>query len=120
MGTSQVSASTKIVKATCYGGAPPMIFLVNRIDEKGPAVLYRLAIITMQMMPKISCPQRVASDTRTRDVAVCEIALILPSFFCWTCVCRSARGAAAGAFAGRCVCTVCGGQIGSAQFRSGG
>jgi len=38
----------------------PMVFLIDGIDEQGPAC--RLAIITMQMIPSMSWPHRVASD----------------------------------------------------------
>ena len=33
----------------------------------------KLAIITMQMMPKISCPQRVASDAVARDEIASDV-----------------------------------------------
>src|SRR5215831_19872435 len=37
---------------------------------------WRLAIITMQTMPIISWPQRVASETRSAGCSVCEIVVI--------------------------------------------
>jgi hypothetical protein len=45
--------------------AAPLVFLIDRIDEQVQPYC-RLAIITMQMMPKISWPQRVASEACAR------------------------------------------------------
>src|SRR4249920_296218 len=39
----------------------------------------KLAIITMQMMPKISCPQRVASDAAARDEIACVVLIVTAS-----------------------------------------
>src|ERR1700741_26433 len=44
----------------------------------------RLAIITMQMMPKISCPQRVASDAAARvSIVVAVVVDISPALPLW-------------------------------------
>src|SRR5215467_1524395 len=63
-GTSHVSVNTKIVKATWIAALPQWYFwsigLTNRVQP-----YCKLAIITMQMMPKISWPQRVNSDARS-------------------------------------------------------
>src|SRR5438477_9684924 len=65
-GTSQVSVNTKIVNATWIAARPQWYFwsigLTNSVQP-----YCRLAIITMQMMPKINWPQRVASDAVARD-----------------------------------------------------
>src|SRR5215813_11147863 len=81
-GTSHVSVRTKIVNATWMAARPQWYFssigLTNRVQP-----YCRLAIITMQMMPKISCPQRVASDAVARvDTVVAVVVDILypPSF----------------------------------------
>src|SRR5215471_3207198 len=54
-----------MVKATWIAARPQWYFwsigLTNSVQP-----YCRLAIITMQMMPKISCPQRVASDAVAR------------------------------------------------------
>src|ERR1700745_2115021 len=43
----------------------------------------RLAIITMQMMPKMSWPQRVAGDAKASDrMAVDAVVMCLPQEFC--------------------------------------
>src|SRR3954454_8391172 len=39
----------------------------------------KLAIITMQMMPKISCPQRVASEAAARDEIACVVLIVTAS-----------------------------------------
>src|SRR6266851_8725156 len=74
-GTSQVSVSTKIVKATWIAARPQWYFwsigLTNKVQP-----YCRLAIITMQMMPKISCPQRVASEAMGRASAAPDVVAI--------------------------------------------
>src|SRR4051812_36168549 len=39
----------------------------------------KLAIITMQMMPKISCPQRAASEAAARDEIACVVLIVTAS-----------------------------------------
>src|SRR5713101_1747665 len=78
-GTSQVSVSTKMVKATWIAARPQWYFwsigLTNRVQP-----YCRLAIITMQMMPKISWPHRVASDAVARDeIASVVLVVTVPS-----------------------------------------
>ena len=61
MGTSHVSVSTKMVKATCIAARPQLC--LSSIGPTNSVQPYcRLAIITMQMMPKTSWPQRVAAE----------------------------------------------------------
>src|SRR5215813_3945520 len=78
MGTNQVSVRTKMVNATWIAARPQWycwsIGLTNSVQP-----YCRLAIITMQMMPKISCPQRVPSDAWTRvSVVLATVAIIHP------------------------------------------
>src|SRR6266699_7332620 len=74
-GTSHVSVSTKIVKATWIAARPQWYFwsigLTNNVQP-----YCRLAIITMQMMPKTSWPQRVASDASGRADAPAATVII--------------------------------------------
>src|SRR5215510_5910041 len=72
MGTNQVSVRTKMVNATWIAARPQWYFwsigLTNSVQP-----YCRLAIITMQMMPKISWPQRVASDAVARDEIASDV-----------------------------------------------
>src|SRR5215471_14726078 len=72
-GTSQVSNSTNSVNATWIEARfQPCFWLIGIVKSVQP--YWRLAIITMQMMPMISWVQRVASETRTAGRSVCEMA----------------------------------------------
>src|SRR5215472_12113764 len=68
-----------MVKATWIAARPQWYFwsmgLTNSVQP-----YCRLAIITMQMMPKISCPQRVASDAvaRVGTVVAVVVDILLP------------------------------------------
>src|SRR5262249_47438788 len=73
-----------MVKATWIAARPQWYFwsigLTNRVQP-----YCRLAIITMQMMPKISWPQRVPSDAVARTsiaLVVLVVVDISPSLFC--------------------------------------
>src|SRR5262245_66459640 len=66
MGTNQVSVRTKMVNATWIAARPQWYFWSIGVTNSVQPYC-RLAIITMQMMPKISWPQRVASDAVARD-----------------------------------------------------
>src|SRR5437870_13893253 len=76
IGTSQVSVKTKIVKAIWIAARPHWYFwsigLTNRVQP-----YCRLAIITMQTMPKTSCPQRIASDASGRADAPAATDIII-------------------------------------------
>jgi hypothetical protein len=60
-----------------------VVLLINWIDEQIQPYC-KLAIITMQMMPKISWPQRVASDASGRadaPAAIVIVGLLLRYFY---------------------------------------
>src|SRR5262245_45076479 len=74
-GTSQVSNSTKSVNATWIDARfQPYFSLMGIVKSVQP--YWRLAIITMQMMPTVSWPQRVVSEARSAGRSVCDIAVI--------------------------------------------
>src|SRR5215813_11432763 len=81
MGTNQVSVRTKMVKATWIAARPQWYFwsigLTNSVQP-----YCRLAIITMQMMPKISWPHRVASDAVARSTGALDATamIFLPAY----------------------------------------
>src|SRR5271165_1229201 len=69
----------KMLKATWMAVEPQWYFwsigLTNNVQP-----YCRLAIITMQMMPKTSCPQRVPSDAVTCSVRMFEDASAIRGF----------------------------------------
>src|SRR5882672_2126646 len=81
IGTSQVSASTKIVNATWIAVRPhwnlSLIGLTNKVHP-----YCRLAIIDMQMMPISSCHQRPAVSVMGADLLEAETAMTLSLVRC--------------------------------------
>ena len=80
-GTSQVSVSTKIVKATWIAARPQWYFwsigLTNSVQP-----YCRLAIITMQMMPKMSCHHLlIAEDVLALCTACVVVVISIPLCF---------------------------------------
>jgi hypothetical protein len=62
IGATQVSVTMKMVKAT-WIAALPQWYLTSIGSMKSVQPYCRLAIITRQMMPRMSWPQRVHRDT---------------------------------------------------------
>src|SRR6516162_3020093 len=76
-GTSQVSVSTKIVKATWIAGRPQWNFwsigLTNKVQP-----YCRLAIITMQTMPTTNWTKRTDGGAAAVEVPAYDILVFLP------------------------------------------
>src|SRR5215468_867855 len=79
-----------MVNATWIAARPQWYFwsigLTNSVQP-----YCRLAIITMQMMPKISWPQRPPDETAARAPAVSDVAISTPGFCSLLRVAHNAR-----------------------------
>src|SRR5436190_12028029 len=93
-GTSQVSVSTKMLKAT-WIAARPQWYLASIGKTNSVQPYCRLAIITMQTMPNASCPQRKADEPERAESPISDMCFPLP-FHCCSRVRRPAALASAG------------------------
>src|ERR1700720_1673344 len=78
-GTSQVSVSTKMLKAT-WIAARPQWYLASIGKTNSVQPYWRLAIITMQAMPKASCHQRNGEGRAAAARASIDMCFPLPAF----------------------------------------
>src|ERR1035437_2579606 len=85
IGISQVSTSTKMVKATWIAGfVQPCLSAIGLTNNVHP--YWRLAIIDMQMMPTISCHQRPPRGDSWAET--CRVAKSLMRLRSLPCACR--------------------------------
>src|ERR1700723_2877772 len=78
-GVSQVSSAIKMLNASWISAIDqPCALLIGLTNSVQPYC--RLAISTMQMMPTVSCPQRVVEEAAVSDLtAAVEEAVINPA-----------------------------------------